>query len=71
MRQAVTPVGDFWHGRRWRRGRASGLESPTGLPSSDGIESATDGPGAFAQGGIGKRTLIVEPTKFANAATVY
>lgn len=27
--------------------------------------------GAFAEGAVGKRTLIVEPTRFANGATVY
>jgi hypothetical protein len=27
--------------------------------------------GAFAEGAVGKRTLIVEPTRFANGATIY
>ena len=34
------------------------------------IETSTDGPGALAEGAVGKRTLIVEPTRFANGATL-
>ena len=32
---------------------------------------ASNTEGSFAEGGIGKRTLIVEPTRFANGATIY
>lgn len=34
------------------------------------IESANT-EGAFATGAVGKRTLVVEPTRFANGATIY
>lgn len=32
---------------------------------------ALNTPGAFAEGAIGKRMIIVEPTRFANGATIY
>ncbi|MEK6975160.1 MAG: hypothetical protein AABY18_02320 [Candidatus Thermoplasmatota archaeon] len=32
---------------------------------------ASNTEGAFAEGAVGKRTLIVEPTRFANGATIY
>jgi len=32
---------------------------------------ASNTKGAYAEGAVGKRTLIVEPTRFANGATIY